>query len=41
MCHKPVLFQGKCNVSVVSEVSKGLKSKENVKPKGKGIHCAI
>lgn len=30
MCHKPVLFQGKCDIfSPVSEVSKGLKSKEN------------
>lgn len=36
MCHKPVLFQGKCDIFfLVREVSKGLKSKENGKQKMK------
>lgn len=45
VCHKPVLFQGKCDISsLVREVSKGLKSKKNGKQKvklsgGEEKHC--
>lgn len=36
MCHKPIQFQWKCDIfSLMSEVSKGLESKENVKQKEK------